>query len=72
MIQNVNRNAPWWWKRLETALLVGLIPTYTGFITSIPMPDHDKVWMLAGGAFFGGIVKSIGLFLGDKKDENNV
>lgn len=72
MIQNVNKNAPWWWKRIESAFLVGLIPAYTGFITAIPMPDHDKVYAIAGGAFLAGIIKTIGLFLGDKQDEGNV
>lgn len=72
-VNNINRNAPKWWKRLESGLLIGLVPSYTGFITATPLEDSIKVWALAGGAFFAGLVKTIGIFLGENdKDENNV
>lgn len=67
---NVNKNAPWWWKRVESALLIGLVPTFTGFITAIPMEDHQKVWALAGTGFFTGIIKTIGIFLGENVNQN--
>jgi hypothetical protein len=73
-INNYNKNAPVWWTRLESALLIGLVPSFTGFITAIPMQDHEKVWALAGAGFFTGIIKTIGIFLGesDKENESNI
>jgi hypothetical protein len=64
-LNNHDQNAPWWWKRLESALLIGLIPSFTGFITAIPMTDHHKVWALAGAGFFVGVLKFVGILLGD-------
>lgn len=73
-VSNTNLNAPWWWKRLESALLIGLVPTFTGFITAIPMEDHQKVWALSGAGFFTGVIKTIGIFLAENasKNENNI
>lgn len=73
-INNVHQNAPKWWKKLESGLLIGLVPSFTGFITAIPMEDHEKVWALAGAGFFTGIIKTIGIFLGesDKDNEDNI
>lgn len=70
-LNNHNQNAPWWWKRIESALLIGLIPAFTGFITSIPMTDHHKVWALAGSGFFVGLLKFIGILLGDPAETSN-
>jgi hypothetical protein len=65
-VSNHNVNAPWWWKRLETALvffLTGMIPL-VGLTKSIP-PDatHDitLVW-LPGGIL---LVKFAGMLLGE-------
>ena len=63
-VNNVHKNAPWWWKRLESALLAGLIPAFTGFITVTPLTDEHKVWALAGSGFLGGIIKFAGILLG--------
>lgn len=68
---NANKNAPWWWKRLESALLIGFVPAFTGFITAIPMEDHEKVWALASAGFFTGIIKTVGILLGDPQPVNN-
>jgi hypothetical protein len=65
-LKNHDQNAPWWWKRLESALLIGLIPSFTGFITAIPMTEHHKVWALAGAGFFVGLLKFTGILLGDQ------
>ena len=65
---NANQNAPWWWKRIESALLVGLIPAFTGFITAIPMTNEHKVWALAGSGFFVGFLKFIGILLGESAE----
>mgnify|MGYP001564359590 CR=1 FL=1 len=66
---NYDQNAPQWWKRLESALLIGLIPAFTGFITAIPMTDHHKVWALAGSGFFVGLLKFVGILLGDPAEQ---
>lgn len=73
-INNANQNAPVWWKRLESALLVGLVPAFTGFVTAIPMVDHEKVYALAGAGFFCGIIKFIGILMGETtgKNESNI
>ena len=72
-INNTYKNAPWAWKRIESALLIGLVPAFTGFITAIPMLDHEKVWALAGAGFFTGIIKTIGIFLGETpKNESDI
>lgn len=71
-INNANKNAPFWWKRLESGLLIGLVPAFTGFITAIPMLEHEKVLALAGAGFFTGIIKTIGIFLGENDNESNV
>lgn len=71
-INNANKNAPLWWKRLESGLLIGLVPAFTGFITAIPMLEHEKVLALAGTGFFTGIIKTIGIFLGENDNESNV
>lgn len=64
-LNNYDKNAPIWWKRIESALLAGLIPAFTGFITSIPMTNEHKVWALAGSGFFVGFLKFIGILLGE-------
>ena len=69
-LNNYDKNAPAWFKKLESALLIGLIPAFTGFVTSIPMTDNHKVWALAGSGFFVGIVKFTGILLGDPTDQN--
>lgn len=73
-VTNINKNAPWWWKRLESALLIGLVPAFTGFVTAIPMQDHEKVYALAGAGFFCGIIKFVGILMGENisKDESNI
>lgn len=68
-LDNHNKNAPWWFKKLESALLMGLIPAFTGFVTSIPMTDNHKVWALAGSGFFVGLVKFTGILLGDPTEQ---
>lgn len=70
-LNNHNQNAPWWWKRLESALLMGLIPAFTGFVASIPMQEHHKVLALAGSGFFVGILKFIGILLGDPSEQQS-
>lgn len=69
-LNNYDKNAPVWWKRLEGALLAGLIPAFTGFVTSIPMTDNHKVWALAGSGFFVGLLKFVGILLGDSTDQS--
>lgn len=64
-VKNVNKNAPWWWKRIEAGLLMGLVPAYTGLIMAMPLTHEEKELAIAGGAFFGGVVKTIGLCLGE-------
>ena len=73
-VNNYDQNAPKWWKRLESALLAGLIPAFTGFITSIPMTDNHKVWALAGSGFLVGLIKFTGILLGenDIKEEKTI
>ncbi len=68
-LNNHNQNAPWWWKRLESALLIGLIPAFTGFVTSVPMDEHHKVMALAGSGFFVGILKFVGILLGEPAEQ---
>lgn len=73
-LNNANKNAPLWWKRLESGLLIGLVPAFTGFVTAIPIADHEKVYALAGAGFFCGIIKFVGILMGEteNKDESNV
>lgn len=66
---NHDQNSPWWWKRLESALLIALIPAFTGFITAVPMEEHTKVMALAGGGFFVGFIKFIGILLGEPTEK---
>lgn len=70
-LNNHNQNAPWAWKRVESALLVGLVPAFTGFITAIPLTDNHKVWALAGSGFFVGVIKTVGILIRDPEQENN-
>lgn len=71
-LNNHNQNSPWWWKRLESALLIGLIPAFTGFVTAIPMEEHTKVLALAASGFFVGCLKFIGILLGDPAEQNKL
>lgn len=71
IFSNINSNAPWPYKRFETGMIAILIPTFTGFITSIPMTDNHKVYYLAGSVFLGGLVKFIGVLLGVSNGNGN-
>lgn len=70
MFANINQSAPWWYKRLETGLIAVLIPSYTAMITALPLADSKKVFWLAGGAFFGAIVKFVGVLMGSPINGN--
>lgn len=71
-LNNHNQNAPWWWKRLESAFLLGLIPAFTGFVTAIPMADNHKIWALAACGFFVGFLKFIGIILGEPANQPSI
>lgn len=73
-VSNYNQNAPQWWKRLETACITFLVPSFISMIMAIPLDDHKRVLYTAGAAFFGGLLKAIGILMGestngDKKDQ---
>lgn len=65
-VSNHNVNAPWWWKRVETALvffLTGMIPLI-GLTKSIrPELAHDVTLVWLPGAIL--LVKTFGMFLGE-------
>lgn len=65
-LENVNKPAPLWFRRLETALVflfMGAIPLI-GLTKSIPAPLRDDIAlvMLPGLVLF---TKSVGIFLGE-------
>ncbi len=64
--KNAEVNAPWWWKRLESALvflLTGTIPLL-GLTKSLP-PEitHDLTLVVLPGMIL--FVKTIGIFFGE-------
>ncbi len=72
-IKNAEVNAPWWWKRLESALIflcTGLIPLI-GLTKSIP-PEltHDLTLIVLPGAIL--FIKAIGIFFGESVLVNEV
>lgn len=72
-INNYNQNAPQWWKRLETACIMFFVPSFTAMIVALPIGDSKKIWWEAGAAFFAGLLKGVGILLGDQptqKDED--
>lgn len=63
---NHNINAPWWWKRLETALvffLTGLIPLFGLTKSFKPELTHDVTLVWLPGAIL--LVKTLGMMLGE-------
>ena len=69
-MSNLNKPAPLWFRRLETALVflfMGLIPL-VGLTKSIPESTRDDISLV----LLPGLVlltKSIGIFLGEPVDE---
>lgn len=69
-MKNINKPAPLWFRRLETALVflfMGLIPL-VGLTKSIPESARDDISLvlLPGLAL---LVKSVGIFLGEPTDD---
>lgn len=65
-IKNAEVNAPWWFKRLETALVfmfTGLIPLIGLSRTLSPAITHDLTLIVLPGLTL--FVKSIGIFFGE-------
>lgn len=66
--KNVNVNAPWWWKRLESALvffLTGLIPLL-GLTKSLPADlTHDLTLVIIPGLIL--FVKTFGILFGEEQ-----
>lgn len=64
--KNAEVNAPWWWKRLESALvflITGLIPLVGLTRTLTPEMTHDLTLIYFPGLII--LVKSVGIFFGD-------
>lgn len=63
MASNSNLNAPWWWKRLESALIFLLTSmiTLVGLSKSLsPNATHDITLIYLPGAIV--FIKSVGIF----------
>lgn len=71
--KNAEINAPWWWKRLESALVflfTGMIPLI-GLTKSLPVDwTHDITLIVLPGLIL--FVKAVGIFFGESVIIQNV
>lgn len=69
-VNNMDKNAPWWWKRLESGLIfmfTGLIPLI-GLSAALPTElknDIAMVWL--PGAIVS--LKTLGIMMGDSIEQ---
>lgn len=55
---------PQWWRRLERALFIIVVPSATTFVTSIVESERMEVVALSTLTFLTAIIKGVGVFLG--------
>lgn len=67
-LSQANEDAPVIYKRIESAVIIVLIPGFTAFVMSMTIAATFQKELIAGAIFFGALVKSIGVCLGQSVD----
>lgn len=63
-MSQINENAPVTYKRIETAVVLVLIPAFTTFVMSLDITSAKQTTLISCAVFSGAIVKAVGVFLG--------
>lgn len=67
-ISQVSSLPPKWWRRLERALLIGVVPAATTFVTQMVSDHETEVHYLTIIGFATAILKAFGVFLGSGEE----
>lgn len=63
-IDQISSVPPKWWRQIERALLIGVLPATTAFVTQVVVNTEKEIMYLTAISFVAALVKSVGLFLG--------
>lgn len=63
-VDQISSLPPKWWRQTERALLIGILPATTAFVTQVITDPQKEVMYLTVLSFAAALVKSFGLFLG--------
>lgn len=63
-IDQMESAPPKWWRRLERATMIVVLPAATTFVTSVVGNEETKVLVLSALTFITALIKGTGIFLG--------
>ena len=64
-LDQVESPPPKWWRRLERAIIIGIAPGVTAMMMSVIKEAETQAIAVSFVTLFTGIVKSVGIFLGN-------
>jgi hypothetical protein len=64
-LKQASEPAPLWWRRLERAFFIVLVPAFTLLISDLPLDLATAKLSLTIFGFITSLVKGIGVFLGN-------
>lgn len=67
-ISQMGVNAPMNWTKVESAIIIILLPAVSTFLMSVITDSKKQAIAIACVTFVGALVKAIGVFLGDTND----
>lgn len=67
-LSQISSLPPKWWRRLERALLIGVVPAATTFVTQMINDAATEVHYLTIIGFATALIKSFGVFLGSGEE----
>jgi hypothetical protein len=67
-LDQVTSIPPKWWRRLERAVLIFVLPATTTFLTIVVTDPDKEVQYLTIITFVAALFKSFGIFLGSSED----
>lgn len=64
-VSQIENAPPKWWRKLERALIIVIIPASTTFVTSVVESEKAEIILLSSLTFLTALIKGIGVFLGN-------
>ena len=64
-LDQIESPPPKWWRRVERAIIIGIAPGVTAMMLAVIKDQETQVTAVSCVTLFTGIVKSVGIFLGN-------
>lgn len=64
-LNQVEKPAPLWYRRLTNATILSFIPAYVGIVQAVPMSDSKRNILMCVAAAVPFVLKGVGMLMGN-------